>query len=145
LRALTFLYEQTRQPRFLEAAERFAAWLLAHQRDDGAWPLTIDRDGNIVVATVGPGDMPNIAVALLRLHSVTGQARYLDAAQLALRYSLAVQILPGGAHPYSDDPNVVWGFWSWDPYYDYTVSGDQATHHIRGFLFLLDYLGVKGV
>lgn len=144
LRAFTFLYEQTGQERYLTAAVRFADWLLARQRDDGAWPLTIDRDGNVVVATVGPGDMPNIAIALLRLHAVTGQAAYLDAAELALRYSLSMQIVPGGPHPYADDPGVAWGFWSWDPYYDYTVSGDQATHHIRGFLFLLDYLGAKG-
>ena len=144
LRAFTFLYEHSGQPRFLEAAERFAAWLLAHQRDDGAWPLTVDRDGNVVVPTVGPGDVPNIAIALLRLHAVTQQQRYLDAAQRALRYALSIQIVPGGRHPYADDPNAQWGFWSWDPYYDYTVSGDQATHHVRGFLFLLAYVRAKG-
>jgi uncharacterized protein YyaL (SSP411 family) len=140
LRAFVFLYELTNRPDFLAAAEQFAAWLLARQREDGAWPLTIDRDGNIVVPTVGPGDVPNIAIALLRLHTVTRNAHYRDAAFQALRYSLSVQIVPGGGQPYADDPNARWGFWSWMPYYDYTVSADQATHHIRGFLFALDYL-----
>jgi hypothetical protein len=144
LRAFTFLYERTQDRNYLQAAERFAAWLLDHQRPDGAWPLTIDRDDNVVVVTVGPGDIPNIAVALFRLHHVTGTTRYLDAARLALRYSLSVQVLPGSEQPYADDPNVQWGFWSWDPYYDYTLSGDQATHHIRGFLFALDYLAWPG-
>ncbi len=143
LRAFTFLYELSGQGRFLAAAGHFADWLLARQRPDGAWPLTIDRDSNVVVATVGPGDMPNIAIALLRLHAVTGQGRYLEAARLALRYSLSVQIVPGGIHPYADDPQAAWGFWSWDPPYDYTVSGDQATHHIRGLWFLLDYLASR--
>lgn len=140
LRALTFLYEITKDERFLQAALRFADWHLAHQRPDGAWVMTLDRDGNVVVPTVGPGDVSNIAIALLRLHHVTGEARYLDAALLALRYSLSKQILPGSDQPYADDPNVQWGFWSWDPYYDYSVSSDQSTHHVRGMMFALDYL-----
>ena len=140
LRAFTFLYESSGRVEFLNGAKRFADWLIAHQREDGAWPLTIDRDGNIVVPTVGPGDIPNIGIALLRLHHVTQEASYREAAQRALRYSLSVQVGPGSDQPYSDDPNVQWGFWSWMPHYDYTVSGDQATHHVRGFLFALDYL-----
>jgi hypothetical protein len=144
LRAFTFLYERTQDENYLQAAVRSAGWLLDHQRPDGAWPLTIDRDGNVVVPTVGPGDIPNIAIALFRLHHATGDARYLDAARLALKYSLSMQIIPGSEQPYADDPNVQWGFWSWDPYYDYTLSGDQATHHIRGFLFALDYLDRGG-
>lgn len=140
LRAFVFLYELTGRADFLAAAEKFAAWLLAHQREDGAWPLTIDRDGNIVVPTVGPGDIPNIAIAFLRLHMVTGQIHYQEAALRSLHYSLLVQVQPGSGQPYCEDPNVQWGFWSWMPYYDYTISGDQATHHVRGFLFALDYL-----
>jgi hypothetical protein len=57
---------------------------------------------------------------------------------LAFRYSLSRQILPGSDAPYAQDPNLRWGYWSWDPYYDYTVSADQATHHARGLMFLLD-------
>ncbi len=143
LRAFVFLHELTGREDFLAAGEAFARWLIVHQQADGAWPLTIDRDGNIVVPTVGPGDIPNIAIALLRLYGVSHQEIYLEAAQRALRYSLSVQVLPESDHPYSDDPNVRWGFWSWMPHYDYTVSGDQATHHIRGFLFALDYLPGK--
>jgi hypothetical protein len=139
LRAFVFLYERTRIRKYLKAAERFAAWLLEWQREDGAWPLTIDRDGNVVVPTVGPGDIPNIAISLLRLHHVTGKKRYLRAAASALRYSLTTQVLENSKQPYADDPNVIGGFWSWDPPYDYTLSGDQATHHVRGFMFALDY------
>lgn len=138
LRALVFLYEKTRRDVFLQAARRFATLLLARQRPDGAWPLSVDRDGNIVVATVGPGDVPNIGIALLRLHLVTGEEEYWRAAQFAFRYSLGIQAIPGSEHPYLDDPRVRWGFWSWDPYYDYTLSADQSTHHVRGMMFLLD-------
>lgn len=141
LRALVFLFELTGDERFLHAAQRFAGWHLNHQRSDGAWTLTVDRDGNVVVPTVGPGDVPNIAISLFRLHHATGEARYLDAALLAVNYSLSTQVLPGSEEPYVEDPNVQGGFWSWDPFYDYSLSGDQSTHHIRGMMFALDYLG----
>lgn len=139
LRALTGLYELTGREAFIHAAYRFAHWHLAHQRADGAWPLTMDRDGNVVMPTVGPGDVPNIAIALLRLHHVSREQNYLDAACAAFRYSLSVQLTPGSAHPYRDDDHARWGFWSWDPYYDYTQSADQSTHHTRGMWFLIDY------
>ena len=133
------LYEQTGKSDYWHAAERFAAWLMAQQRADGAWPMTIDADGNIVVSIVGPGDIPNIGIALLLMHRKGKDERYLDAAARAFRYSLKMQILPGSTEQYADDPNVQWGFWSWDPYYDFTLSGDQATHHARGMMFALDY------
>jgi len=138
LRGLTFLHELTGEARYLVAARRFADWHLAHQRADGAWPMTIDREGHIVIPTVGPGDMPNIAIALLRLAHITGSHAYRDAAMRAFRYALATQVLPGSDEPFADDPAMGWGFWSWDPYYDYTQSPDQATHHVRGMMFLLD-------
>lgn len=141
LRALVFLYERTEWGFYLDSALRFADWLLARQREDGAWPLTIDRDSNVVVPTVGPGDVPNIGIALLRLHHVTDDDAYLQAALRAFRYSLSKQISPDDVEPYADDPRVRWGFWSWDPYYDYTLSADQSTHHVRGMMFLMDYLG----
>jgi uncharacterized protein YyaL (SSP411 family) len=144
LRALVFLYEKTQKQRYLYAAERFTAWLIEWQREDGAWPLTIDRDGNVVIPTVGPGDIPNIAIAFIRLHAVTMKRPYFEAAVRSMRYSLSTQVLPESDHPYSDDPNAVWGFWSWDPYYDFTLSADQSTHHIRGLMFLLDYLYASG-
>jgi hypothetical protein len=74
------------------------------------------------------------------MHRMTEEIKYLSAAVSALRYSLCVQVTPDSGAPYLDDPNVVWGFWSWDPYYDYTLSSDQSTHHVRGFLFFLDYV-----
>ncbi len=140
LRAFTFLYELTGDRAYLEAARRFADWHLAHQRGDGAWPLTVDRDGNVVIPTVGPGDVPNIGIALLRLHATVGGEQYWSAALRCIRYSLTAQAVPGTERPYLDDPRVQWGFWSWDPHYDYTMSGDQSTHHVRGMMFLLDYL-----
>ena len=139
LRALTLLYEVTEQNDFLEAARRFADWQLSKQMANGAWPLTIDRDGSVVMPTVGPGDIPNIGIALLRLYHITRERRYWDAMCLALRYALGTQIIPGNPQPYEDDPLVRWGFWSWDPYYDYTLSGDQSTHHARGMWFFVDY------
>ena len=141
LRGLAFLFEQTGDRRYLQAAERFADWHLAHQRPNGSWPLTIDRDGNVVVPTAGPGDMPNLAIALLRLHQLTGREDLLAAGLRATEYSLSMQILPEQDGPYVSDPAILGGFWSWDPAYDYSVSADQATHHVRGMMFLLDYLG----
>jgi hypothetical protein len=65
----------------------------------------------------------------------------LAAALRAIEYSLSMQILPEQDGPYANDPVMLGGFWSWDPAYDYSVSTDQATHHVRGMMFLLDYLG----
>ena len=143
LRALFFLLEATKDRRYLEAGCRFADWLLRWQAENGSWPLSIDRDGNVVCPTVGPGDVPNIAIALIKTHQSTKDQRYLDAAARALRYTLSVQVTPTSDYPYKKNPNVRWGFWSWMPQYDFTVSGDQATHHVRGMYFLIDYLEAK--
>jgi len=88
----------------------------------------------------GPGDMPNIAIALLLAHKVTGDSKYVDGAAKALRYTLTQQQLPDGDGPYVGDSNTHWGFWSWDPPYDYTMSADQSTHHCRGYWFFIDYI-----
>ena len=140
LRALTYVHELTGLEQFGDAARRFANWHLATQRADGAWLLTVDRFGNPVSEYVGPGDIPNIAVALLRLHRVTGEMDYLASALRAMRYALAQQVTPGSDPRYDQDEHVRWGYWSWDPRYDYTMSGDQITHFARGIWFTLDYL-----
>lgn len=141
LRALTFLGEITNEQRYLHAACRYADWLIAHQREDGAWPIGIDADDEICAPNVGPGDMPNIALSLLRLHMATQKSAYLEAALRAMRYGISMQAVPGGKYPlYLDDPGVRWGFWSWDPLHDYSLSGDQSVHHIRGILFFAYYL-----
>jgi hypothetical protein len=141
LRGLVYLWEETGERTFLHSAVRYADAMLALQRADGAWPLGVDRDGEVCVATVGPGDVPNIAMSLVRLHGATGDGRYLDAACRAIRYSLSVQAVVGGKYAlHLDDPRVRWGYWSWDPLYDETLSGDQSIHHIRGTLFVAAYL-----
>ena len=140
IRGFTFLHEHTGLPQFLVGARRFADWHLQHQRPDGSWLLTIDRFYNPVSDYVGPGDMPNIALALLRLHWVTAESRYLAGALKAMRYSISQQVIPGSVHPFSDDEKALWGYWSWDPYYDHTMSGDQITHFARGLWFTIDYL-----
>ncbi|MCD4686047.1 MAG: hypothetical protein K8S97_08935 [Anaerolineae bacterium] len=139
LRALTWLYEITGRDEFLTAAQRFAKWHLQRQMPNGAWPLTIDNDGHVVMPTVGPGDIPNIGMALLGLHRITSDAQLLDAAYRAFRYTLSVQVTPDSPPPYNNVARAQWGFWSWDPPYDHTQSADQSTHHTRGLWFLIDY------
>lgn len=140
LRALTFLYEQTRLPQFLHAAKSFADWHIESQRPDGAWLLTIDRFSRPVSEYVGPGDVPNLAISFLAMHRATGDPRYIQAALKAMRYVLSRQAVPGDSHPYIEDENVQWGLWSWDPFYDFSMSGDQIGHFARGIWFTLDYL-----
>jgi len=137
MRALIRLYWRTERKRFLRAAVRFADWHVENQLESGAWPLAVDRWGVAVGDYIGPGDVPNISISLLMCHQATGDVRYLASAVKALRYSMSRQVVPG--RPYSDDPGACWGFWSWDPPYDYTMSSDQSTHHSRGYWFFLDY------
>lgn len=130
---------RTQLSRFRNAAVRFADWHCDDQLPNGAWPLSIDRWGVTVCDYVGPGDVPNIAIAMLLVHKDTDDPRYLATVVRALRYSVTQQCLPGDEQPYFDDPRLHWGFWSWDPRYDYTMSADQSTHHVRGYWFFLDY------
>ncbi len=135
------MYLRTGDERFLAGGLRFADWHLDHQDSYGGWPLSEDRWGAAVTDYKGPGDMPNIAISLLLAHRTTGLSKYIDGAAKALRYSLSQQSLPNQeGQPYHDDPNTHWGFWSWDPPYDYTMSADQSTHHARGYWFFIDYL-----
>jgi len=139
MRALVRMYWRTGRRKFLNAAAKFADWHVAHQRPDGSWWLNVDRHGVTVGRYVGPGDVPNIAIALMMTHRTTEDIKYLQSAVRALRYSLSVQATPESGGAYLEDENVLWGFWSWDPYYDYTMSSDQSTHHVRGYWFFLDY------
>lgn len=85
---------------------------------------------------------------LLAAYDRTGEAHLLDMAARAAAWFYAhhvvdhpMAVVAGGVRdgvPYRDDPRAQWGFWSWDPYYDYTQSPDQATHHARAMWFLLD-------
>jgi hypothetical protein len=140
LRAWVHAFEATGDTRYLEAARRYAAWIIARQRPDGAWPIGIDRDGEICAPNVGPGDMSNIAISLLRLYIVDGGDERLDAAVRAVRYALGQQLAHTGDKYYEDDA-ARWGFWSWDPPYDYTLSGDQIVHHVRGIMAVADVVG----
>ncbi|RLE07342.1 hypothetical protein DRJ00_08310 [Candidatus Aerophobetes bacterium] len=142
LRGLVFLYEITKEEKYLNSAIKFANWLIKHQRDDGAWPTGIDREDEVCAPHVAPGDPANIGVSLIRLHKVTGEKKYLNSAMQTVKYSIKMQAAEGGAYPHClDDPRVHWGFWSWDPPYDkWDLSGDQSVHHIRGMMFVADYL-----
>ena len=141
LRGLVFLWEATGRRRYLRSARRFADAVLALQNPDGSWPLGVDREGERAIEVVGPGDGPNIAMSLIRLHAATGEASYLDAALRAVRYGLSMQAEEGGKYPvHLDDPRVRHGFWSWDPLYDQTLSGDQSVHHLRGLVFTASYV-----
>lgn len=139
IRSLIRTHWRTDRSRFLNAAVRFADWHLDHQLPNGAWPLSVDRWGVTVGPYVGPGDIPNIAIALLLVHKATGDIKYLASAVEAMRYSMTQQCVPGCGERFADDPNIQWGFWSWDPRYDWTMSSDQSTHHVRGYWFFLDY------
>ena len=139
IRALIRIHWRTQRSKFLDAAVRFADWHLQIQCGNGTWPLSVDQWGVTVGDYVGPGDVPNIAIAMLLVHKATGDIKYVVSAVRALRYSLTQQALPGGDDPFNDDENTHWGFWSWDPKYDYTMSSDQSTHHVRGYWFFLDY------
>jgi hypothetical protein len=140
IRALAFLYEATDRTEFLYGARGFADWHVRTQRPDGAWILNVDQKGNVVSDYVGPGDPPNIAISLLRLHKLTGDPSYITSALKAVVYATKQQVLPGSSHPYADNPNTHWGLWSWSPHYDFTMSGDQSTHFVRGIWFTIDYL-----
>lgn len=142
LRSLVFLYEKTGNSKFLDSAKCFADWVVERQNDDGSWPIGIDRDDEICAPIIGPGDTPNIALSLIRLHMNTSMNHYLDASLKAIKYSISMQAVEDGKYPvHLEDPHVKWGFWSWDPLYDYSLSGDQSVHHVRGILFIADYIG----
>lgn len=141
IRGLCFLYELTKEEKYLNAAKRYCDWLIGQQNADGAWPIGIDADDEVCAPNIGPGDMPNIAMALMRVHMNTGEQKYLDAAVAAIRYSISLQAVEDGKYPlYLEDKSVKWGFWSWDPLHDITLSGDQTVHHVRGILFMAYYL-----
>src|SRR5690606_30475519 len=114
-RALVLLYDVSQRSPPLHAPRLFTDLRLSWHAADGSSPLPIDRDDDIVMPSVGPGDVTNIAVGLLRLHPMTGDVRYLHSVYRALRYSLSVQIAPDSRHPYQQDEKVRWGFWSWQP------------------------------
>lgn len=143
IRGLCFLYELTKEEKYLEAAKKYGDWLIKQQAPDGSWPIGIDSDDEVCAPNVGPGDMPNIAISFIRLHMDTKEEKYLEAALQAVRYSISLQALEGGKYPlYLDDKSVKWGFWSWDPLNDMTLSGDQTVHHVRGILFMAYYIAM---
>ncbi len=143
LRALCFLHERSGREEFLDAARAFGHWHLQRERPGGSWPVNIDRHGEAVAEVVGPGDMSNLSIAFLRLAYLEPAGPWLAASRRALGYAYSRQAIPGSTHPYMEDPGVRWGFWSWDPYYDYTLSADQSTHHVRAAWFHLDWLAVE--
>lgn len=143
IRGLCFLYEVTKEDKYLIAAKKFADWLIIQQGTNGSWPIGIDDDDEVCAPNIGPGDMPNIAMSMIRLHMNTKEKQYLDSAIKAIKYSLSMQAVEDGKYPeYLHDKSVKWGFWSWEPLNDFSLSGDQSVHHVRGILFLAYYLNM---
>jgi hypothetical protein len=138
LRGLCFLHERTGRSDFLETARAFGRWHLERARPEGSWPVNIDRHGEAVAQIVGPGDMSNLSIAFLRLSFLDPSGPWLAASRRALGYAFSRQAIPGSGQPFLSDSRVRWGFWSWDPYYDHTLSADQSTHHVRAAWFHLD-------
>ncbi|MBN1285843.1 MAG: hypothetical protein JXB47_10630 [Anaerolineae bacterium] len=134
IRALVMLYQATAQYNFLWVGSNYADWHVRRQAANGAWPMTLDRDGHVVMPTVASADVADIAAALLHLHYVTQDAKYFDAACRALRYTLGRQITPD-----DDPPGAAGGFWAWDPYHDYALSSGAAAHGARAFWWMIDY------
>ncbi len=140
LRALCFLHERTGRRDFREAALAFGRWHLERERPGGSWPVNIDAHREAVAEIVGPGDMSNLSISFLRMSALDPKGPWLAASRRALGYAYSRQAVPGSDHPFLEDQRVRWGFWSWDPFYDHTLSADQSTHHVRAAWFHLDWM-----
>ncbi|WP_448624419.1 hypothetical protein [Geodermatophilus sp. URMC 64] len=79
-------------PEWLATARRFGEFLLDVQEDDGTWRRAYDFDGKPIVeprSWFGPTELnqksstATVVPLLLRLHSLDGEARWLDAARRA--------------------------------------------------------------
>lgn len=139
IRALVMLHQVTARHDFAWVATNYAGWHRRHQLDEGGWPLTVDGDGNIVMPAVSAGDVADIAIALLHLHYITQDTKYLDMAYRAMRYILTRQAMPGSEHTHVDGPGVRGGFWAWDPYHNYTLSTFATAQSTRALWWILDY------
>lgn len=84
-RALISLYRETGERKYLEAAETIAQTYLRLQGADGTWPLKMyEKDGQPVT----PNRLiPNDVIDFLeRLHTVTGDVRFREAADRAFAF-----------------------------------------------------------
>ncbi|MGH9939666.1 MAG: prenyltransferase/squalene oxidase repeat-containing protein, partial [Blastocatellia bacterium] len=77
-------FVETTDERYLNAARRAGAWLIAVQSPDGAWRLA----GPEVETQVHSYDS-RTAWSLLEIEAITGERRYADAARLNLEWTLA--------------------------------------------------------
>jgi heparosan-N-sulfate-glucuronate 5-epimerase len=118
----------TRRQPDLEAARRAADWLLAHQRDDGAWEYTFKFNGagvNLQAPWISGMAQGQAISLLVRVHHQTGDQRYIDAAELALA-PLEKTVADGGV--VADWDGLKW-------YEEYPTADSQ--HVLNGFEFTL--------
>ncbi len=119
---------QTGADEDLERAVRGADWLVEHQRDDGAWEYQFDFAGAGVHLTAPwiSGMAQGQAISLLvRLHGLTGDARYRDAAIGAVE-PFERSFVDGGVR--ADFDGAPW-------YEEYPTADPQ--HVLNGFQFAL--------
>ncbi|MFP4502695.1 MAG: pectate lyase [Candidatus Hydrogenedentota bacterium] len=99
--ALDFLvkwWQQTEAPEDRAVVDRIGDFILTSQYDNGGWPQRYPPGGGYGKhITFNDGVMPNVIQALLDLHAVTGDERYLDAAKRGGDCIIALQGGPGEA------------------------------------------------
>jgi heparosan-N-sulfate-glucuronate 5-epimerase len=121
-------FKQTGGQADLNAAIKASDWLLAHQRSDGAWEFDFEFNGAGVrmrapwISALSQGQAMSL---LVRVHSVTGEQRYLDSALQALA-PLQKPIADGGAA--ADWDGVLW-------LEEYPT--DDPQHVLNGFEYTL--------
>lgn len=78
----TALYRETERKDFLEAAVRAADWLLSVQDDDGKWCRH-------TFYNIPHTYYSRVAWSLIEVYRITGEKRYLDAAEANVRWTIA--------------------------------------------------------
>ena len=75
------LYHETERKDFLEAAVRAADWLLSVQDDDGKWC-------RYTLYNISHTYYSRVAWSLIEVYRITGEKRYLDAAEANVRWTM---------------------------------------------------------
>jgi Concanavalin A-like lectin/glucanases superfamily len=117
LRLLFWLWRLTARQEYFDAARRSAAFVLAAQKPDGAWPLVCSSTtmkpggGYSGYSTLNDGTTLWGMKAMLLGWHLTGEQQYLDALRKAGEWVIAAQLpgqTGGWAEQYSDDGKPAW-------------------------------------